>query len=206
MLALIIDLDNTIYPVADTGSTLFKPIFELISRPEFELSRHTIAAAKNDIQRTPFHKVAAMHRFPDSLTQQGSEMLRNMEYRGNMKVYEDYSFIKSLPARRFLLTAGYTKLQMSKLTCLGITNDFEEIFIVDPDFTSESKKQVIERIIAKKQLNKEEIVVIGDDLDSEIRGARELGLKTFLMDVANRYPDEPEESKGKKLSEIVKIL
>jgi FMN phosphatase YigB (HAD superfamily) len=48
--------------------------------------------------------------------------------------------------------------------------------------------------------------VIGDDLDSEIRGARELGLKTFLMDVVNRYPEEPEESKGKKLSELVKVL
>ncbi|HEY1010519.1 MAG: HAD family hydrolase [Daejeonella sp.] len=206
MLALIIDLDNTIYPVASTSGTLFKLMFDLIAKAEFELSKETIETAKKDIQRTPFHKVATMHNFPVELARQGSELLRNMEYKGGMDVYDDYSYIKSLPARRFLLTAGYTRLQMSKLACLGITDDFEEIFIVDPDFTSETKKEVIQRIIDKYQLRKEDIIVIGDDLESEIKGGRELGLKTFLMDAANRYPDEPDESKGTKLSEVAKVL
>ncbi len=206
MLTLIIDLDNTIYPVASTSGVLFKPMFDLIARPEFELSAGTIEAAKKDIQRTPFHKVAVMHHFPEELARQGSELLRNMEYQGEMEVYDDYSYIKSLPARRFLLTAGYTKLQMSKLACPGITDDFEELFIVDPDLTSETKKEVMQRIIGKYRLRKEDILVIGDDLESEIKGARELGLKTFLMDAANRYPEEPEESKGTKLSEVAKVL
>jgi putative hydrolase of the HAD superfamily len=127
MLSLIIDLDNTIYPVASTSGVLFKPMFDLISKPEFNLSAETIEAAKNDIQRTPFHKVAVMHNFPEDLAHQGSDLLRNMEYQGEMEVYDDYSYIKSLPARRFLLTAGYTKLQMSKLSRLGITDDFRQI-------------------------------------------------------------------------------
>lgn len=206
MLTLIIDLDNTIYPVASTSSLLFKPMFDLIARSEFGLGTEKIEAAKKDIQRTPFHKVAVMHNFPEELAQQGAELLRNMEYQGEMDVYDDYSYVKDLSARRFLLTAGYTKLQLSKIDRLGIKDDFEEIFIVDPDHTSETKKEVIERIIDKYDLKKDEIIVIGDDLDSEIKGARELGLKNFLMDPSNRYPGEPLETKGTRLSEAAKVI
>lgn len=206
MLTLIIDLDNTIYPVASTSGLLFKPMFDLISKPEFGLGAEKIEAAKKDIQRTPFHKVAVMHNFPDELARKGADLLRNMEYQGEMDVYDDYSFIKGLPAKRFLLTASYTKLQLSKIDRLGIKDDFDEIFIVDPDITSYTKKDVIQRIIDKYQLNKEEIIVIGDDLESEIKGARELGLRSFLMDPANRYPAEPLETKGVALSEVAKVL
>lgn len=206
MLTLIIDLDNTIYPVASTSGLLFKPMFDLIAKPEYGLSAEIIEAAKKDIQRTPFHKVAVMHQFPQALAMSGADMLRNMEYEGEMEVYDDYSFIKNMAARKFLLTAGYTKLQRSKLKQLGIENDFEDIFIVDPDVTAESKKDVMVRIMATHHLNKDEIIVIGDDLESEIKGARELGLRSFLMDPSNRYPSEPENTKGKSLKELSKLL
>lgn len=87
---------------------------------------------------------------------------------------------------------------------LGIADDFEEVFVVDAG--SSNKKEAFLHLIEKYNLNKEEILVIGDDADSEIKFGLELGIETFLLDPENLYPNAKSTYKAKDLSTLPEIV
>jgi putative hydrolase of the HAD superfamily len=70
---------------------------------------------------------------------------------------------------------------------LGIKNDFEAIVVVDPAISVLTKKDVFKNILLQYQLQEKEVLVVGDDLHSEIKAAQELGIDTVLYD----YQDLP---------------
>ena len=202
---LILDLDNTIYPARSIGEELFGPLFKLLEKPEYELSKDTLEDAKRDIQRVPFQKVAEKHDFPDELTSEALELLRNLSYEGEMSTFEDYHLIKELPSTRFLVTSGFTKLQRSKIEKLGLSQDFEEIFIIDPDHTDKVKKDIFEEIIKKYGLNIDDVIVIGDDPDSEIQAALDLRLHSILLDPESEFDQHKAEHTVKSLREALEF-
>ena len=71
-------------------------------------------------------------------------------------------------------------MQLSKIKHLGIENDFKEIHVVNPVITS--KKEVFADIVQRYNYNPEEVLVVGDDPESEIAAAKALGIPTVLYD------------------------
>ena len=67
------------------------------------------------------------------------------------------------------MTSGFTKLQLSKIEQLGIKNDFKEFFIVDPINFDLTKKDVFNKIIEQYDFVAKEVLVVGDDINSEIK-------------------------------------
>lgn len=184
--AFIYDLDNTLYGVATIGDTLFASLFELIhDSGDF---RGSFSQVREDIMRKPFQAVALLYHFSDSLTRQGITLLRNLEYEGDIHPFEDYAEILQIPGNRFLVTTGFIRLQESKIRGMGIEEDFLEIHIVDPDTSLKTKKDVFADILDRHGFIPEEVLVIGDDPDSELQAARELGLDTVLYDKYGRHP------------------
>ena len=184
---LILDLDNTIYPVSSIGDELFTPLFQIIEKPEYGISEETLKEAKRDIQRIPFQKAAEKYDFPEELTAEALTLLRDLTYQGEMTSFQDYHFIKEYPCTRFLVTSGFTKLQQSKIDKLGLEKDFTEIFIIDPDFTDKVKRDIFKEIINKYKLQSDDVIVIGDDPDSEIQAALDLNLHSILLDPAGQF-------------------
>lgn len=205
-LTLIIDLDNTIYPVKAIGDKLFKSLFELLEKPEFKLSASTIEKAKKQIMRVPFQKVADEFKFPPNLTDQALELLRNLTYDDKIDPFDDYKYLRELDALKFLLTTGFIKLQESKIERLGIRKDFEEIFIIDPDKSKLTKKDMMQKIIRDYDLEKSGVVIVGDDAESEIKAARDLNLTSFLLDPENQYPDGIATYKRTRLKDLLPYL
>jgi putative hydrolase of the HAD superfamily len=80
-------------------------------------------------------------------------------------------------------------MQQSKVKGLQLEKDFKEIFIIDPTTTGESKKNVFEKIMNKYAYKPEEVLVIGDDPESEIKAANELGIDSVLYDRENSFPE-----------------
>lgn len=180
---IILDLDNTIYPVSSIANKLFKTLFTHIEKSgEFV---GDVEDVKLEIQRTPFQKVAEMFSFSDKLLTECMSIHRNLTYDAPMKAFGDYKEVQKLPHKKFLVTSGFTLLQESKVKHLGIKDDFEEIQIIDLQVTNKTKKDVFKQIIEKHELNKSDIVVIGDDKNSEIKAATELGIDCFLYDREN---------------------
>ena len=174
--AIIYDLDNTIYPVSSIGEKLFEPLFKLIE----ESGQHTqdMEAIKNEVMRTPFRLVAKQYGFSDELTKKAIAIQEDIIYEEPIATFEDYAEIKNIVAERFLVTTGFEKMQRSKIVQMGIEADFKEIHIVNPTLTS--KKEVFADILKRYAYMPEDVLVVGDDPESEIKAARELGIETVL--------------------------
>jgi putative hydrolase of the HAD superfamily len=176
--AIIFDLDNTIYPVASIGVKLFDGLFQLIEKDKGFRGR--IEDIKDAIQRKPFQDVAKTFQFSDELTKAGLDLLSDIEYNDVIKPFDDYLLTKNIDSLKFLVTKGFKKLQESKIRQLSLQNDFEAYYIVDPAVSDHSKKDVFNDIMQDYNLKPEEILVVGDDIHSEIQAAKELGIDAVV--------------------------
>lgn len=185
--ALILDLDNTIYPVQSIGAALFAPLFDLIE--DSGEMKDRMAAVKDAIQRKPFQVVAAEFGFSATLKDEGISLLQNLRYNGPIKPFPDFILVRDLPQAKFLVTTGFTHLQESKIDGMQIRSLFREIHIVDPMRDTRTKKDVFSDILTRYTFQPSEVLVIGDDPDSEIKAARALDIPTILFDAIGRYPE-----------------
>ena len=183
--AIIFDLDNTIYSVSSIGEKLFQGLFNLIEtdggyQGDFD-------AVKEALQKQPFQAVAKQYHFHPDLAEKGVAMLSDLSYDGMIEPFDDYSEYRLQThdgLLKFLVTTGFTKLQRSKIKQMKLESDFDACFVVDPALSDRSKKDVFAQIMEKYQLRPEEVLVIGDDVDSEIEAGRKLGMDTLLYDHA----------------------
>lgn len=203
--ALILDLDNTIYPVSSIQGNLFGEIFRLIDIAK-HLSDQVKLDAKDELTRRPYHLVAGKFNFGDELTENGNNLLKEITYDLPMLPFDEYEQIRSSGLTKFLVTTGFTKLQWSKVKMLGIEKDFAEIHIVDPELSTQTKKEVFADILQRHQLTVAEVLVIGDDPESEIKAAIELGIETFLYDPENKHPDAQVSFKSFSLKDVLVVL
>lgn len=184
--AIILDLDNTIYPVSSIGEELFSSLFQLIQQYG-EYSGH-FPEIKQAIMRQPFQKVADTYKFSNRLKEAGTDLLKNLTYDKPMLAFADYAQVKHLPGAKFLVTTGFAKLQQSKIKQLNLASDFTEIQVVDPSTTSKTKQDVFQDILSRHNYQPAEVVVVGDDPESELKGGAALGLVTVLYDKINLNP------------------
>lgn len=198
--AIILDLDNTIYPVPSIGNELFASLFRLIE----ESGEHTadIAAIKEEIMRKLFQWVAAQHQFSNALTKKGIDLLLHLTYEEPIEPFSDYACTKQLYCDKFLVTTGFLKLQQSKIRGMGIEQDFKEIHIVDPATSHKTKKDVFEDIMYKNAYQPAEVLVVGDDLQSEIKAAKELGIDMVLYD---KFHLHDENNSQKKIADFKEL-
>ena len=184
--AIIADLDNTIYPVSSIGPELFKPVFDLIADNGYE---NEIEDIKTQMMRIPFQKVAKKYKFDETLIEKGSRILSELAYDGDMQPFDDYAIFRVLPLKKYLLTMGFTKMQQAKVDAMNLDADFDEVYIADPQHSNKTKKDIIADIMQKHHYLPEEVLVIGDDAESEIKAALELGIDAVLYDHINANPD-----------------
>lgn len=202
--AIIFDLDNTIFPVPQIGYALFAPLFALIEQAGYH--GHEMDQIKDEVMRMPFQRVAQEHKFSEELTNKSIELLQELAYNGDMESYEDYAHIQRLPHDKYIVTTGFRKMQQSKVDRLGLANDFREIHIIDPTTTKQTKKDVFAEIMHRHGYKPEDVMIVGDDLHSEIKAAQELGVYALWYDKEERYEPVPGVKKIKDYGELLKAL
>nr|WP_294782675.1 HAD family hydrolase [uncultured Flavobacterium sp.] len=177
--AIILDLDNTIYPAFSIGDKLFGELYFLleINQSEFEGTMENI---KIDINRKPFSVVAKEYKMSKSLYSDAVQLLKGLTYNEPIAYFEDYNAVRNIDCDKFLVTSGFPNLQHSKIKQLNIEKDFKGISIVDTISTDNTKKDVFEGIQMNHNYKLSEILVVGDDLHSEIAAAQALGMKSVL--------------------------
>lgn len=201
--AIIYDLDNTIYSVKTIGWELLAPLFKIVSEAGYQ---GEIDKIKVDLMSKPFQVVARKYRFGEALKQACVNLLKQLTYKGKIETYEDYYEIKSIPSDRFLVTTGFNRLQWSKIRALNIENDFIEIHVVDPSNSPKTKKDVFRDILDRKYFTVEDLLVVGDDPQSEIKAGLELGIETVLYDRENEYPKTKADFKINNFRELKEWL
>lgn len=178
--ALFFDLDNTIYPVTAIGDQLFEPLSALIIQSG-EYTGH-IESIRSLIFRKPFQYVAEQHQMSASLRDRALQLLQDLTYPYPIEAFDDYHQTRHLPQKKYLITAGFTNLQLSKVKALNIEADFDGIYIVDHLRSNDTKKIVFQRIMDENSYDAKDVLVIGDDPASEIKAAAELGIDAVCYD------------------------
>ncbi|WP_316825698.1 HAD family hydrolase [Pedobacter miscanthi] len=195
-----IDLDNTIYFTKPNEEQLMGALYRFLGSLDLGISDENFQLAKQDMLRTPFIKVAKKYGFKEEVMPEILSYLENREVSNPLKPSDDYHYIKSLKGRKFIVTAGFQKQQLSKVKMLGIADDFEEVSVVDVSVNN--KKDVFISLIDQHNLNMEDILIIGDDAESEIKYGLELGICTFLLDPENLHPSAESTFRGNDLSNL----
>jgi putative hydrolase of the HAD superfamily len=182
--ALFFDLDDTIYSTESVVDDMYKELFDLL-RPE--VGDEVLKSIRTDILTTPFHIVADRYTLDQDLKDEALQLSLDMRYNGPMETFKDYSLTLDIPAERFLITAGYVKLQKSKIQQLGIEKDFKGIFIPDPYKSDLTKLDIFKMIMTKYDYAPSDILVIGDNPESEILAGMDLGIDTYLYDFEGKF-------------------
>jgi len=122
--------------------------------------------------------------------------------------------LKKQNKKIILLSYGVPKQQNAKITELGIRRYFDRI-VFDATIGRSNKKIHIRKIVQwlkKKNIGKNEILLVGDYIKSEIEGGKRLGLKTARM-VHGRYSKLKPENRWqrtdyriRKIKEILRIV
>ncbi len=207
--ALILDLDNTIYPVSSIADNLFEQLFKTLDQYADRINAvdtNRVNKIKDEMTRRPFQHIADEFELDAELRNKMVDVLKSMTYDLPMQPFEDYAHIRSIPLDKFLVTTGFVKLQMSKIKMLGIEQDFKAIHIVDPQANNQTKKDVFADIMLKHRYEPADLLVIGDDPESEIKAAKALGINTFLFDPNNKYPDAAVTYRSDNLKEVSKFI
>jgi putative hydrolase of the HAD superfamily len=114
-------------------------------------------------------------------------MLKETVYHKAITPYKDFATIEAVNLPKFLVTFGFAKLQQSKIDGLGVRSQFKEIFVVDPEITPETKRDILLRIMEQYGYRNKDLLVIGDDPESEIKAGQDLGIPTYLYDPESRF-------------------
>jgi putative hydrolase of the HAD superfamily len=185
--ALIFDFDNTLFPTKTITDEVFEGVYALMQDYRGSISDENLEAIKQRLAGTAFQKVADEFGLPDELRRKAIELLNNAAYHKPIPLFKDYGLIKSISLPKFLVTFGFMKLQQSKIDSAGVQKDFKEVIVVDPEISRETKRDVFVRLMDQYGYRPDELIAIGDDPESEIGAARDLGIKTYLFDPESKF-------------------
>jgi putative hydrolase of the HAD superfamily len=94
----------------------------------------------------------------------------------------------------FLVTQGDPIIQKQKIKSLGIESCFIQIFILNSDETSISKKDSFQNIITLENILLDQLLSVGNRLDNEIRIAKKLGAMTCYIKYGEHALAAPRDS------------
>ncbi len=181
--AIIFDLDNCLSAADEPGRELLQPMFAAIREANHgTLSEQQLERAFEDCWRHPLDWVATRHGFSPEMLAAGWAIAEWMEVTSPMLGYPDLAELTNLNARLFLVTSGFRRLQQSKIDELGIASRFEAVCIDAIDEPCRKGKQEIFReILRDHSLSPADVLVVGDNPDSEIAAGNNLGIPTVQI-------------------------
>jgi len=180
--AIIFDLDNCLSAANEVGTHLFEPVFDAIRRANRNcdtLSDATIERAFSDCWRHPLDWVAKTYGFSEEMLAAGWKASVGLQVETPMHGYSDLHTLKEFSALLFLVTSGFRRLQESKVRALGFEKLFAKVYvdaIDEPD--RKGKQKIFEEILGTYQFKPEDVLVVGDNPDSEIEAGNRLGIGT----------------------------
>jgi putative hydrolase of the HAD superfamily len=207
MRAVIFDLDNCLAPSDEAGRDLLEPVFRAVRETNRgRLSEEELQAAFDECWRRAFDAVAREHDFTDEMREAGWREFARVEVTVPMRGYGDLDVLPTLGDRRFLVTSGFRRLQESKVRALGIAAVFDEVVIDTLDEPGRrGKERVFTDLMAKHRLDPADVVVVGDDPESELATARKLGLRA-VQTVRPGVTPAPDLEHVRDLHELKRLL
>lgn len=181
--AIIFDLDNCLSAADESSRQLLEPVFDAVRQSNNgRLSDGDLDKAFDECWRDAFDVVALRHGFSREMFEAGWSAAAHAEVSTPLQGYPDLGALHALPGKLFLVTSGFRRLQESKISALRVAELFEEVHVdaIDEE-NRRGKRRIFEDILAKHQLRPDEVLVVGDNPDSEIEAGNQLGITTVQI-------------------------
>jgi FMN phosphatase YigB (HAD superfamily) len=178
--ALIFDLDNCLAAAREVGEELYRPAFEAIRQANHgAVPPEALDRAFEDIWRYPLDWVAAHYGFSREMIAAGFSVFSRLEVDRKLKGYSDLSLLSELAATRYLVTSGFRCMQESKIKALDLAPLFAAVYVDAIDEQDRlGKLGYFKKILLDSGLSAAEVLVVGDNADSEIAVGARLGMPT----------------------------
>ncbi|MBM4040735.1 MAG: uridine diphosphate-N-acetylglucosamine-binding protein YvcK [Planctomycetes bacterium] len=161
-----------------------------------------------------FDAMAQMHGMPPSLAHVALAAY-NSEEVGDIQPFPDVpetlAELRSQGYKLLLLTSGVYARQQKKIETLRLAPFFDDILINDAE-TGEHRDDCFQDLLTRHHLKPDEVVCVGDRIQSEIKSANSLGMITVQM-LHGRFKDlvpktelEEPDYKINRISELHYIL
>ncbi len=92
----------------------------------------------------------------------------------------------------YVITNGFKEFQYRKLQSSGIMHFFDDVFISEDIGFQKPHIAFFEHVLQKTGAKKDECLIIGDDMRSDIQGAKNIGIDCVLYNPTNENDLEPE--------------
>ncbi len=181
--AIIFDLDNCLSAADEPGRQLLEPMFAAIREAnKGHVRSDQLAAAFEACWRHPLDWVAHTYGFSNEMLAAGWAAGKQIEVQQPMHGYPDLAELARLDAKLFLVSSGFRRLQESKVRALGIASRFAAVYIDAIDDPNRlGKRAIFSEILTTYHLAPEEVLVVGDNPDSEIKAGNSLEIPTVQI-------------------------
>lgn len=180
--ALLLDLDHTLFDPESIPVSVMEPAFELIREAHGRIggvSREVLEASILELMGAPITLVARKHGWPDALRRAALEASGTAVLPAHLALFPDVAALEDLPQRKILVTTGVPAVQLQKVEALGLGAWMDAVHVDDAlAVPRRGKRAVFAAILEEEGFLAGEVVVVGDNLESEIAAGAALGLRT----------------------------
>ncbi len=175
---IIFDLDNTLFDTyGQLGAKVLENMIKRMKRAG--LTDEQAETMRKKYMQTGFRILARQMKLLSRIRKIGMDTYKSMDL-ARIKPFDDIKMIKDLPQEKALVTSGTKEVQMKKVEILGIKKLFNEI-VVDEASSHKNKQKIFEKLMKKHHAKSCEVMVVGDNSESEIRAGSNLGMITVQM-------------------------
>jgi FMN phosphatase YigB (HAD superfamily) len=179
---LLLDLDHTLFDPESIPTTVMEPAFARLRAAHARIggvSREVLEASILELMGSPITLVARKHGWPDALRRSALEASGAAVLPDHLPLFPDVDELVRLPQRKILVTTGVPAVQLQKIAALGIGAWLDAVHVDDAlAEPRRGKRAVFGAILVEEGLSVDEVVVVGDNLDSEIVAGAGLGMRT----------------------------
>ena len=116
-------------------------------------------------------------------------------------------YLKGQGYRMHMCSNGFHEVQYKKLRSCGLQDHFDTIILSEDAGANKPSAQLFEYAVQKTGVRKETTLMIGDNFQTDILGAKRFGLDTAYYNRFPEYPaEEPVTFEVTKLSQLMDIL
>jgi putative hydrolase of the HAD superfamily len=111
------------------------------------------------------------------------QFLERLPYRKNLFPYttEILDYLKNKGYQLHLITNGFDSIQYNKLQSSNLQGYFVEVITSEASKSLKPNRAIFEYALNKAAAQKEESIMLGDNLDADIQGAMDAGLDTVFV-------------------------
>lgn len=186
MYVYIFDLDDTLYPISSIPNSVGIPILTALNdlnRIEKLYSNDKIKQIYDDCWKFPFDELIEKYKLENKYIEAMSNAYAILQLNKKIYPFQDIKILNKIVGYKYIVTTGYEKLQFSKISRLKIKKYFNEIYIDNPNLSNRVSKLHYFKLIINnhKEIPLRNFIVIGDNINSEIKYANILNLTSVWV-------------------------